>query len=467
MNASCISGTTSETDTTNNSQEGWKLSGSLRSRLEYWDYFNPGKVPFGKNNEYSFVGNLIRIKALNEKKITDTTLEFAIPSFFFLPHNAVAPYPQAALGIGAFYRLVNKGNFASIFLKQASINFKGILEKNTNVRLGRFEFADGAEYLTKDPTLDWLKLNRISQRLIGNFAYSNVQRSFDGFQIVRDDQYSNITLVGAKPTYGAFDLQGNREVSNVDFLYAAITPKISNMTSDARLFYLLYNDDRSLLKSDNRPLKILRRDTQDIFLNSFGGHYLQKVGPVDLLSWGTLQFGDWGKIRQRSWAYDVELGYKPKKVVMSPWFRIGRTRTSGDSNPNDGKNETFFHMLPWNRFTFFNIMNLKDNFGQIVLHPRDRITLILGFHNVRLAEPNDLWYIDAGAFQNSSFGYFARPSNKKRTLANLLDIYLTYNISKDLDFNFYFTHLIGGSVVHSIYPGRRANYAFWEIIRYF
>ncbi len=449
----------------------WKLSGSIRSRYEWWDWFNPGNIPSGRDNNYPFLGNLVKIKATNERKYTDTNLEFAIPSLFFLPKNSIAPPPFGQLGLGANYRAVNRGNFTSIFLKQANLNFKGIVEKNTNVRLGRFEFADGLEYVTGDPTLDWLRKNRISQRLIGNFGFTHVQRSFDGFQVARDDKRSNITIVGARPTQGVFDLQGWGDLRNVNFLYTALSPKFQSKNSDARLFHLLYKDNRAVLKSDNRPLSLLSKDARDILINSFGGHFIQKFGPLDFLSWGTLQFGDWGKLRHKAFAYDLELGYKPKSVEMKPYFRIGRTRSSGDSNPTNGEHETFFQFLPtprqYARFPFFNMMNLKDHFAQFLFNPRDKMTISLGYHNLRLAEPKDLWYLGGGAFQNTSFGYVGRPSNGKRTLANFLDIGVDYKVSKNLDFSFYFGHAIGEGVIRSIYPGRRGNFTYWELTRYF
>lgn len=451
--------------------QGWKLNGSIRTRYEWWDWFNPGNTPSGMNNNYPFVGNLVRVKATNEKKYTDTTVEFSVPSLFFLPHNALSLPPQGALGLGANYKATNLGNFTSIFLKQANLNLKGILEKNTNIRLGRFEFADGLEYLTGDPTLDWLKKNRIGHRLIGNFGFTHIQRSFDGFQLVRDNDLSNITIVGARPTQGVFDLQGWGHLRDVNFLYTALTPKFQNKNIDSRLFYLLYNDDRAVLKSDNRPFALLSKDAHDIFINSFGGHISKKIGPVDLLGWGALQFGDWGKLRHKAFAYDYEIGYQPKEIYMKPWIRIGRTRSSGDSNPKNSEHETFFQFLPtprlYAKFPFFNMMNLKDTFAQILFHPRDKMTVTLEFHNLRLAEPNDLWYLGGGAFQNASFGYVGRPASGKRTLANLLDIGFDYKISKNLDFSFYYGHAIGEGVIHSIYPGRRGNFTYWELTRYF
>ena len=82
---------------------------------------------------------------------------------------------------------------ASLFIKQAFWRHKGFGGAANSVRLGRFEFIDGAEVMPKDPTLAWMKRERIAHRLIGNFGWSHVQRSFDGGELVRNTPGLNIT----------------------------------------------------------------------------------------------------------------------------------------------------------------------------------------------------------------------------------------------------------------------------------
>ena len=47
---------------------------------------------------------------------------------------------------------------------------------------------------------------------------------------------------------------------------------------------------------------------------------------------------------------------------------------SGDSNPNDGAHGTFFQVPPrlraYSRFPFFNMMNSRDDCGELILHCR-------------------------------------------------------------------------------------------------
>ena len=43
-------------------------------------------------------------------------------------------------------------------------------------------FNDGSETTPKNASLATVKANRVNQRLLGNFGWADVQRSFDGVQ---------------------------------------------------------------------------------------------------------------------------------------------------------------------------------------------------------------------------------------------------------------------------------------------
>src|SRR5271154_1793525 len=80
--------------------------------------------------------------------------------------------------------------------------------EHESLRVGRFEFMDGDEVKANHPTLAWLKTNRINQRLLGNFGYSDVMRSFDGVQFGYSNGPWNLTAVSAVPTRGVFQVDG-------------------------------------------------------------------------------------------------------------------------------------------------------------------------------------------------------------------------------------------------------------------
>ena len=86
-----------------------------------------------------------------------------------------------------------------MFAKQGFVRFKrlGGVE-GQSLKLGRMELIDGTEITPKDGTLAALKRDRIAHRLIGNFGFSDVGRSFDGVQYNLNRSKLNLTLFGGR-----------------------------------------------------------------------------------------------------------------------------------------------------------------------------------------------------------------------------------------------------------------------------
>src|SRR5262249_12106451 len=151
-----------------------------------------------------------------------------------------------------------------------------------------------------------------------------------------------------------------------------------------------------------------RGDTENIRLDTFGGHSLHAVstgaGTLDLLVWGAVQTGRWGVQRQRASAFDGEAGFQPNgHARLKPWLRARCTAVSGTADPNGRAHCTFLQILPtprpYARFPFFNMMNTQDRYGSLVLRPHQKLTVSSEFHALRLSERHDLWYSGGGAFQ--------------------------------------------------------------------
>ena len=251
---------------------GLDFSGSFRTRLEAWNWFEGAG-----DNTYAFSGNLLRLGIGRQRARWDWQVEFAAPVLLGLPDRAIAPAPQLQLGLGGIYYGANENsrNATNFFPKQAFIRLKNLGSPANSLRLGRFEFLDGAEAMPADPTLAAVKRDRITQRLIGNFGWSHVGRSFDGAHFVHNAGRTNFTAVGALATRGVFQVNGWRNLATA-FLYAALTRQQPGKTvnSEWRLFGIYYQDWRNVLKTDNRPLPLRNLDQDDPRIGTFGGHSL-------------------------------------------------------------------------------------------------------------------------------------------------------------------------------------------------
>jgi hypothetical protein len=433
------------------------ISGNIRERYEVWDWF-----PTNGESTYGYSGTLIRMAFSQQRKHYDWTIELAAPVLLDLPDGAVEPPPQGQLGLGATYYAANRNKqyAAFIFPKQAFVRFN---VAHSSLQLGRFEFTDGSEVTPKDATLAALKTDRIGQRLIGTFGFSDVMRSFDGLHYAYSNGPWNFTAVGAIPTRGVFQVDGWGWVKT-PLTYVSLTRQSAFGRSHVewRIFGIYYNDDRGILKTDNRPLAVRNQDFAGIDIGTYGGHYIVAIptaaGPVDLLGWGALQSGRWGVLTQRSGAGALEGGIQPHFASrLRPWFRAGYFYSSGDKDPSDGVHGTFFAVLPtprvYARFPFFNEMNNRDLFAELILRPRDDLTFRTDVHGLWLASNHDLWYSGGGAFQPWTFGFSGRPSNNATGLANLYDISFDYKWTRSVSLGLYFGYAQGHRVIESIYPG--------------
>lgn len=447
------------------------VSGSLRFRLEAWNWFEGNA-----ENTYAYPQYILRLSLAQKFKNWDWQLEGAQPSFFSLPDNAVAPGAQGQFGFGATYFVANnrRRNVGSAFIKQGFVRFNRLGGRDGfSLRLGRFEFIDGAEVAPKDATLLWIKNQRVAHRLLGNFAFSNVGRSFDGVHLNLNGARTNFTLAAMRPTRGVFQVDGWGEM-DIDVAYAALTQQFPHKSSagELRVFAMGYHDGRRVLKTDNRPLAVRTADTANIRIGTFGAHYMhalntQKHGKFDLLLWGAVQNGSWGSLSHRAGALAAEAGWQPPMPRLKPWLRFGYFRGSGDDDPANGRHNTFFQALPtpriYSRFPFYNFQNNQDISGIVVLRPHAKLVLRTEFHGLRLSERNDLWYLGGGAFQKISFGYVGRPSGGSRDFGTLWDASADYQFNPHFGVGLYFGAFWGGDVIRSTYPaGKNARFGFLE-----
>ncbi len=442
-----------------------------RFRTEAWDFFQP---PIPGKNAYAFEHSLLRVGVGQKSERFEWFFEGAQDAILDLPTTAVIPGRPGQLGLGGAYFVANSGgqNSANAFVRQAYIAFA--LPANAKLRAGRFTYLDGAEVTPKDKSLATLVSQRITQRLIGDFGFSAVGRSYDGATLAFNNRAGNFTLLAARPTRGVFQIDAMGEL-DVDLFYGAYTKTLnfSKSFGEFRVFSLGYVDERSsVLKTDNRATALRSADHNHIRIGTYGADYVhvfqtQDHGKFDFLLWGALQNGSWGVLNQSAGAFVAEAGWQPILGTLNPWFRAGYSFGSGDSNPTDSTHGTFFQVLPtprpYARFPFYNMMNNEDFFGSATFRLPRSFVFRSELHALRLANANDLWYGGGGAFQPHTFGYTGRASGGARSLANVWDVSMDVPLHYGFTLTTYYAHAWGRGIVQSIYPaGNGANFGYVE-----
>lgn len=447
------------------------LTVNWRVRTEAWDWFEPS-VP--AQNSYAFEHSLLRVGLGQKTERLEWFVEGAQDAILDLPTGAVLAGRPGQLGLGGTYFAGNSNgqNSANAFVRQAYVAFA--LPANAKLRLGRFIFLDGAELTPKDKSLATVINTRITQRLIGDFGFSAVGRSYDGAQLAFNTHAGNFTFLGARPTRGVYQIDAMGEL-DVDLFYGAYTIPVDALkfSGQFRLFGLGYVDERSsVLKTDNRSIALRAADRNHIRIGTYGADYVhvfrtQNRGQFDLLLWGAVQNGSWGVLTQRAGAFVGEAGWQPVLHVLNPWFRAGYSYGSGDSNPADNRHGAFLPVLPtprpYARFPFYNMMNNEDFFASSMFRLPHSFVFRSELHALRLADANDLWYSGGGAFQPHTFGYTGRASAGNRSLANVWDVSMDVPLRYGFSLTTYYAHAWGKSVVESIYPsGANAQFGYVE-----
>lgn len=443
------------------SGRGFPVSVSVyeRARMDAWQWFAAPPAA----NSYAYVQSLLRIGMAQRLHHWDWRLELSQPAVLDAPGNAISPLiNQGQLGLGANYYAANGNNSypAAAFLKQGYLRFDG---ENSNARIGRFEFVAGEETKPRNPTLAWLQVNRVANRLIGNFGFTNAQRSFDGLDAHWNGSNWNITAMAARADQGVFNMNGNPEL-NVDLEYLAFTRPQAAQHLLWRVFAAGYHDGRTgLTKTDNRPLQLRSADHKNIRIGTYGADLIAAIpakrGQFDFLFWGALQNGSWGFQAHRAGAAALESGYRFGRQPAVPWLRWGWFRSTGDNNATDNTHNTFFQLLPtprlYARVPFYNLMNDTDEFVQLIDSPVQQVTLRSDLHWLQLTSGHDLWYLGGGAFDNKVFGYVGHPANGATSLASVADISANWKATNDINLNFYYGYAHGKTVVAETYPSNR------------
>jgi hypothetical protein len=439
---------------------GIYVSGEITARHSYENWFQSATP--SADNSFHYFFSRTRLGVSVRHPYVGAFVQAQDVRMGNLPENAVAPAPRGPLGIGAIYAL-HHGNRStgSMIVRQAYVDVPRIFAKGLSARFGRFDYADGKEVMYGNPKVNWLKNMRLSERLIGPFDWSSYNRSFDGVQVAYDAPWFHLHSSFTHPTQGGFEKDAHKTISAIDLGTVTATIKYDQWLpkTEGRFFYYYYDDYRDITATPGQS----GLNEGNIRINTFGTHWLKthavRPGVFDMLFWGALQNGDWGAAEHNAWSVAIEGGFQFTRIPWQPWIRGGYFLSSGDSDPEDGRHETFYQLLPTARkyslFPFYNMMNNEDRFIQVVLRPVEEMTLRADLHSLRLHQARDLWYMGAGPTQKSGniFGYIGRPSGNHRDLATVLEIVAGYTFSPNFSANLYYGHAFGKDVIENIYDG--------------
>ncbi|MBI3315432.1 MAG: alginate export family protein [Candidatus Omnitrophica bacterium] len=443
--------------------------GQERLRWYLWDYFE--SEPF--DNRYDHFASQLRLGSRLDNPILKAHVAWQYATVWNLPAGA-----SAGAGSGALYfsNGTAEADTHGTYLKYLEVQSKEIAGTGLSVGGGRMNYSSGNQYAAESGKIQWLKSNRIAERLIGGFGWSEYQRSFDGGYAGWDGKKLNLQITGMNPTQGGFDENAKHTLYDIDLLASELTIKKGALFPDAelQLFYYGYADSREMTaatsRRDNTGRTVPAGVEYDIDVRMIGGHLAGAAelggGTVDYLVWGGYQYGDWFELDHTAYALVTEAGYQWKNVPWTPWIRGGYNLGSGDSDLEDGDHGTFYQMLPTGRqYSFsilYNMMNTQDAFVSLILKPSDSLSVRSEVHWVDLSESADHWYVGSGEITDgSAVGYSVRSGSGEDNLGTLLDVGVSYKICPQAALYVYYGHFFGSDVVERFYNKKRDSDFFY------
>jgi hypothetical protein len=447
------------------------------TRVELWRYFDPPPptATFTPGDpSTAHVGNRLLAGLRWRRARLDTTFALQYVQFAGLPDDAIGP---GALGTGALYFDHSGTSYSrQVYLKTASVAVRGIA-KHLDVQAGRMPYTGGAENPSGIPKIESVKRQRLDSRLVGEFEWSLFQRAFDGIRA--DWVSSGIRITGSafQPTQGGFEDAAGVSMSGVRVISAVLTTAPGTVVpkTELQVFTHRYRDRRAVTA---RPDNTGRTAAAvDVGITAFGGHLVSArnagKGEIDALLWAAGQVGDWYEQDHRAFAVAAEAGYQWARTRWAPWIRGGASWFSGDNDPQDNRHGTFFPMLPtvrrYSQSTLYSMANLRDITLQVILRPRDTVTLRLDAHFLSLANPGDGWYAGSGATQESGriFGYTLRPSGGGSRLMELVETSTDWRLGPHWSVNGYAGMASSGPVVRRSFASGPAAFFYLENVLQF
>ncbi|MHB8519236.1 MAG: alginate export family protein [Limisphaerales bacterium] len=315
------------------------------------------------------------------------------------------------------------------------------------------------------------------ERLIGNADFNNIPRTFDAAKI----RYENQDLW--------VDAFVSRVVLPLDGRF--------NLPNDYDWFSGVYASTRTLIPRQETQLYFLSRNVglgSPTTIAAGLPPYATGVSPRDIYTIGLRvkslpgQFGAWdysgeiagqfghyketapgapasvaGKnLDQEAMAAYAQLGYTWKDAFASPRVGIEYNFSSGDSNPTDGKHETFDNLFPTNHkfygyMDFFSWQNIHDLRFMTSLKPLSKLTVTGDYHAFWLADTHDSFYGVTGARRGGlaatpGGGYGINPGYGS-FVGSEVDIVATYAVRSYASAQAGFGHFFVGDYVKSSLAG--------------
>jgi hypothetical protein len=289
------------------------------------------------------------------------------------------------------------------------------------------------------------------QRLIGHLNWTNTARSFDAVRATYRKGKVRVDVFSASVVRfyeGAFNKRGDGD--NIHGAYAVLSVVPNKGVIEPYLFVR----EQSAIKSEGGVIDKLTAETLGFRLAgklpSNFDYTIETAG----------QFGSVDTDEVRAWAGRMVLGHTLAKAKFKPRLIAAFDYASGDSDPTDGRRETFDQLYP----TGHDKLGLNDQVGWrniaaaragIEMKVSPRLALNGNYLSWWLADPHDALYSAAGAVvAKVAAGTAGRHVGQESDIQAVLTVNPQMQISGGLG------HIFPGTFLVNATPGQSYRFSY-------
>jgi hypothetical protein len=317
---------------------------------------------------------------------------------------------------------VDRDGRSTLGLHQGYFDVRRLFDLPLTARVGRQEIIWG------------------DHRLIGNFVWSNMGRTFDGARFMWETDAIHAEAFGAIVRETGFDTGIGTEGDGDESVYAARFG-LKKLIPGA-LLELMYIQKNQHDRTSNSAITTGFAAAGDgkVLIHNIGARIdgkLPNLEAVDYTFEAHGQFGDYGDLTHRAYAFAGRAGYTFRDVAWTPRFGLEYSFASGDKDPDDSHHGTFDNLYPTNHwqgnYGFIDLVswqNVHNARANIKVVPTAKLTAQVDYHYFWLNHSADGWYFANGnPAAVRPAGGFTETSNR---LAQEVDLTLSYDLYRNV-----------------------------------
>lgn len=299
-------------------------------------------------------------------------------------------------------------------------------------------------------------------RLVGSNNWDNFGRSFDAVKlIIHPAEGVQVDAWYAKVVE---ELKDDRldEDDDVDFygVYATTSnfEDVGLKTLDVYGLVLRDNglDNTAKPLALTYPVGIIKSLTADrtATIWTVGARAVGVLPMLETLDYnieGAYQFGSIASSDISAWAIHSEVGFSMPDIMTGPRLGVFFSYASGDGSPGSGTSHTFNNLFPTNHnkygtMDFMNWQNMYDIGGNLTVKPIEKLTAVVAYHHLGLAEENDAWY--GSPRPDLYFGAGKKINiDGENGVGDEVDLTLTYDYNKYVEFQGGYSIFVHGDLI--------------------